>query len=172
MRSPMLLLVLALVAPAPVFAAQKPATLSQAAALTRDQKTAAAAAMKALLKLEAATELHAGFASYTDLLIDAAAEIRLQSLQLPESTRQVLAAALAPFADAHVFWEAASLCVFARDCKELEEFKLLGKYRIAWRTEDDQTERNNHAWQFFYLSGIWNDGSLKLRLAEQSVAQG
>src|ERR1700759_4072160 len=93
--------------------------------LSSKQKTAAANAMKALQKLNAATEIGVNYQNYQPLLIEAKTQVNEAESVLPDGeVKSELNAAMDAYADAGDAWEA-----FIREGKgdEADSFLLLNE---------------------------------------------
>jgi hypothetical protein len=110
--------------------------------LSTDQRKSAEDALKALRKVEAATEAGVSFMNYQPLVIDAKAQVNEASSKLPDGElKKELNGAADAYADSMTVWQAWMSGQFFKDDFSIDNRNplvslLMNKYQIKPETQD------------------------------------
>jgi len=133
--------------------------------LSSEQKKSAEDALKALRKVEAATEAGVSFMNYQPLVIDAKAQVNEASSKLPdEELKKELGAAMEAYMDAGLAWNQ-----FARD-RYLDNYSEPGK-TLAAKYPIDISFAHPAVQTKSVLSTIWNEAGKHVERASKLLGE-
>lgn len=142
----------------------KPASIPHSSNLTVSQKAAALAAIKALSKLQAATEVGVSYVDYGTRLIDAKADVTDSLANLADGQlKQKLSLAMDAYVDAHTAWGEILEYGFWDVLKIGETGKIVSKYKLdegedpvwSWDAKDSGKEYQQEMATHIIPLAIW-----------------
>lgn len=133
---------------------------------TKEQKTAAEAALKPLRKLKAATEVGVSYIEYQKRLIDTKAEVEDQLRSVPTGPlKERIAGALEAFEEGSTVWREVIHYKYKSILKKSDTYKIVTKYNLPWKDGRKYSEVGGTE-KTVWMMGIWMIASNRIAVAD------